>query len=191
MSLSVDLTKEEKQSIQFNEKVHLQYIQSLQKPSNASIETCMTEHMRMSGIYWGITSMAILGKEETMNLDKVVAFVLQCYHSNGGFSGNVNHDPHLLYTCHAILILAVCDALDKIDAIKTSEYVSSLQQVDGSFVGDQWGEVDTKFTYCALSVLAILKQMQLINQPLAMDYIQSCGNFDGGFGNIPGMYIYI
>lgn len=38
-------------------------------------------------------------------------------------------------------------------------YVSGLQQEDGSFFGDEWGEVDTRFSYCALSTMAILGQL--------------------------------
>lgn len=33
----------------------------------------------------------------------------------GGFGGNIDHDPHLLYTLSAVQILIVLDALDKID----------------------------------------------------------------------------
>ncbi len=35
-------------------------------------------------------------------------------------------------------------------------YVSSLQQPDGSFFGDQWGEVDNRFSFCAVACLALL-----------------------------------
>lgn len=41
--------------------------------------------------------------------------------------------------------------LELLDADKVAAYVRSLQQPDGSFVGDPWGEVDTRFTYCAAS----------------------------------------
>lgn len=37
--------------------------------------------------------------------------------------------------------------------------MSGLQQPDGSFFGDEWGEVDTRFSYCALSSMAILGQL--------------------------------
>ena len=37
--------------------------------------------------------------------------------------------------------------------------MSSLQQEDGSFFGDEWGEVDTRFSYCALSSMSILGQL--------------------------------
>lgn len=42
---------------------------------------------------------------------------------------------------------------------KVAGYVCSLQQPDGSFFGDEWGEVDTRFSYCALSSMAILGQL--------------------------------
>lgn len=34
-----------------------------------------------------------------------------------------------------------------------------LQQPDGSFFGDEWGEVDTRFSYCALSSMALVGQL--------------------------------
>lgn len=43
--------------------------------------------------------------------------------------------------------------------LKVAGYVCSLQQPDGSFFGDEWGEVDTRFSYCALSSMAILGQL--------------------------------
>lgn len=33
---------------------------------------------------------------------------------------------------------------------------AGLQQPDGSFSGDKWGEVDTRFSYCALSCCSLL-----------------------------------
>jgi hypothetical protein len=64
--------------------------------------------------------------------------------------------------------------------------VKSLQQPDGSFFGDQWGEVDTRFSYCALSCLSLLGKLQVINVPKAVEFILTCKNFDGGFGSVPG-----
>jgi geranylgeranyl transferase type-2 subunit beta len=37
-----------------------------------------------------------------------------------------------------------------------TSFVISLQNPDGSFAGDKWGEIDTRFSYCALSTLSIL-----------------------------------
>ena len=43
----------------------------------------------------------------------------------------------------------------QLDEEKTVSYVAALQNADGSFRGDEWGEVDTRFTYCALCCLCI------------------------------------
>ena len=64
--------------------------------------------------------------------------------------------------------------------------VAGLQQPDGSFAGDSWGEIDTRFTYCALNILWLLDRMDVIDVSKAASYISSCRNFDGGFGATPG-----
>jgi geranylgeranyl transferase type-2 subunit beta len=57
-----------------------------------------------------------------------------------------------------VQILALYDKLHLVDTHKVGAYVAGLQQADGSFEGDEWGEVDTRFTYCALSCLSILNR---------------------------------
>ncbi len=37
-------------------------------------------------------------------------------------------------------ILTIYDSVDAINVDKAVEYISSLQQQDGSFVGDKWGK---------------------------------------------------
>lgn len=64
--------------------------------------------------------------------------------------------------------------------------VKSLQQGDGSFTGDDFGEVDTRFSYCAVATLALLGQLDAIDRDRSLDYILKCRNFDGGFGVQPG-----
>ena len=75
------------------------------------------------------------------------------------FGGSVDHDPHMLYTLSAIQILALSNQLDRVNAVEVGKFISSLQQPDGSFFGDKWGEVDTRFSYCALSALSILGRL--------------------------------
>jgi len=56
----------------------------------------------------------------------------------------------------AFQILALYDAFDSILVDSVVSYVSGLQQNDGSFFGDKWGEVDTRFSFCAVACLALL-----------------------------------
>lgn len=120
---------------------------------------------------------------------EVKRFVKACQHSNGGVSASEGHDPHMLYTLSAVQVLAIMDALDEsiLDLDRLVEYVSSLQQADGSFWGDKWGEVDIRFSFCAIATLSILKRLDRIDLNAAIEFVLSCQNaIDGGFGSRPG-----
>ena len=49
-------------------------------------------------------------------------------------------------------------------------YVKSLQQEDGSFAMDKWGEIDTRFSFCAVATLALLGHLDSIN----LDTVSYC-----------------
>eukprot|EP00898_Chlorokybus_atmophyticus_P008261 jgi/Chlat1/8436/Chrsp80S07848 len=178
---------------------HGDYIKSLDK-DRESYEYAATEHLRMSGVYWGLTAMAVLGRLDEMDADSLLPWLTRCQHPSGGFSASEGHDPHILYTLSAVQILALYDKLDTADAMKIAKYVASLQRPDGSFAGDEWGEIDTRqegvcaqvcvigvlFSYCAVLCLSILNKLDAIDMLAAMDYVVACMNFDGGFGCTPG-----
>lgn len=46
-----------------------------------------------------------------------------CLIYSGGFSGNVGHDPHILYTLSAVQVLALFDKLDLIDVDKVTNCI--------------------------------------------------------------------
>lgn len=65
----------------------------------------MTEFLRVSGIYWGLTAMDLIGQLERMNKQQVLEYVISCHDAEtGGFSPAVRHDPHLLYTLSAVQV---------------------------------------------------------------------------------------
>lgn len=213
-------------SNQFHDALHTKYITTLGDKLDAptSYEGAVTEHLRMSGVYWSLAALSLLRSSEevdaSMGLTKpragddrtaIVDWVFSCYDSkSGGFGGNCSgecaHDAHLLYTLSALQILAMADRLhdDRLDKDAVVKFVCGLQNDDGSFSGDKWGEIDTRFTYCAFSCLALLGRLSLpewghetanvmnesgdtIDIKKAIRYIISCRNsFDGGFGAVPG-----
>eukprot|EP00966_Prymnesium_polylepis_P322178 7378447-Prymnesium_polylepis.2 len=166
-------------------EAHRAYIKRVSDDSG-SYEYAVSEHLRMSGIYWAASALYLLGALEDLDRDGIIAFVLKCQHECGGFGGNVDHDPHLLYTLSAVQILCLFDALDRLDADRVLAYVRGLQQPDGSFFGDEWGEVDTRFSYCALCCASILGRLPDIDVPGAVRFVRACENFDGGYGCVPG-----
>jgi hypothetical protein len=43
------------------------------------------EHLRMNGAYWGLTTLDLLGKLDTVDVDEVVSWVMECHHFSGFF----------------------------------------------------------------------------------------------------------
>ncbi|XP_043942769.1 geranylgeranyl transferase type-2 subunit beta [Protopterus annectens] len=164
---------------------HADYIASYGSKKD-DYEYCMSEYLRMSGVYWGLTVMDLMGQLHRMNKDEILEFVKPCQHECGGISASIGHDPHLLYTLSAVQILTLYNSLHVIDVDKVVEYVKSLQQPDGSFAGDQWGEIDTRFSFCAVATLALLGRLDAVDIDKAVEFVLSCMNFDGGFGCRPG-----
>lgn len=79
-----------------------------------SQEYTLSEYLRMSGIYWGLTVMDLMGQLHRMNLQEIIDFIKACQHDCGGFSASIGHDPHLLYTLSAV-------------QVKSSEIIESLK----------------------------------------------------------------
>jgi len=182
------MTETSLSNIPFYANKHIAYIKKIAN-DKGSFEYYVTQQFRMSGVYWGLTALAVMGRDlnDELNIPEIVDWVLSCQHENGGFSADIGHDPHILYTLSAIQILVLCKSLDRIDRVKIGRFVSSLQQPDGSFFGDKWGEVDTRFSYCSASALSLLGLLnaEYINIPSAVTFIGRCRNFDGGFGAVP------
>ncbi|KAK3004459.1 hypothetical protein RJ639_019270 [Escallonia herrerae] len=165
------------------EKINFLSIPQTARQRKDDFESVVMEHLRINGAYWGLTTLDILGKIETVNIDEVVSWVMKCQHGSGGFGGNIGHDAHVLYTLSAVQILALFDKMNVLDIDKVS---NCLQNEDGSFSGDMWGEVDTRFSYVAMCCLSLLRRLDMINVEKAVKYIVSCKNLDGGFRCTPG-----
>lgn len=67
-------------------------------------EYTLSEYLRMSGIYWGLTVMDLMGQLPRMNRQEIIDFIKSCQHECGGLSASIGHDPHLLYTLSAVQV---------------------------------------------------------------------------------------
>lgn len=61
-----------------------------------------------------------------------------------------------------------------------------MQLPDGSFQGDQYGEVDSRFVFTAIQALSLLDKLEKVDTEKTVQWIMKCRNFDGGFGLVPG-----
>ncbi|KAG5493379.1 hypothetical protein GH5_02125 [Leishmania sp. Ghana 2012 LV757] len=160
--------------------LHLRFVHQLDDNTKWN-----AQHLKMNGVYWGLSALVLLHRLDYKS-DDVVDFVLSCYNSDGGFGGNTDMDSHLLYTMSAVQLLCMFDAVARIDVELTARWIASMQLPDGSFQGDEWGEVDTRFSYIALNCLRLLGRCDCIDMEAAVQYVLRCQNWDGGFGVSPG-----
>lgn len=94
--------------------LHVKYIQSLDTRQE-DLEYWLTEHLRVNGLYWGLTALDLMNEIDALPREQVIKYLANQQHSNGGFGGHTHHDPHILYTLSAIQVLVTYDALDAID----------------------------------------------------------------------------
>ena len=169
----------------------------------------MTEHLRLNGLYWGLTSLYLLGNPDALPRQETINYVLSCQNENGGFGAAPGHDAHMLSTVSAVQILAMVDAFAELevrgkggcnsvakciclmvvafDSDYRSTVIAGLQdEASGTFAGDEWGETDTRFLYAALNALSLLNSLSLVNLDKAVAHVQACANFDGAYGVKPG-----
>jgi geranylgeranyl transferase type-2 subunit beta len=128
--------------------------------AKTSYEGAVTEHLKLSGMYWSIAALQILIPDPTefqqalqqmqqnnptntnTNNHSIVDWVWSCYDERrGGFGGNTGHPAHLLYTLSALQILAMVQPTFRNDPTlqkhrtKIIQFIRSLQQPNGSFCG--------------------------------------------------------
>ncbi|CAL9729801.1 geranylgeranyl transferase type-2 subunit beta [Monosporozyma unispora] len=170
---------------------HIEYVKSLDSKTE-TLEYWLSEHLRLNGVYWGLTALCILDSKDTFKKEDVVDFVMSCWNDKtGGFGPFPRHDAHLLATLSGLQILLTFNSIELITKNEQKleqilQFIRGNQLEDGSFQGDRFGEVDARFSYNALSSLSILGRLtpEVVNPAVA--HILKCLNFDGGFGLCPG-----
>jgi len=172
----------------FARERHEHYLKHLDDDKE-SLEYMMSEHLRMGGVYWGVSAMALLRchEDDTQRRDDVIDWILKCGDAAcpGGFGPNIGHDADITATHYALLVLSIYGAVDRLDRDSFVKYIAGLQRNDGAFMGDRWGEVDVRFAYCALSALTILDAIDEVDVDACVQWLLRCLNYDGAFGPVP------
>ena len=97
-----------------------------------SMEAVASEHLRLSGVYWGLACCALLRAPADALGDPgaLGAWVRSCGVRSGegcrllGFAAAPGHDAHLLYTLSALQVLALLGELADVDADAVAAYVA-------------------------------------------------------------------
>merc|ERR1719162_2854197 len=72
---------------------HKHYLEHLDDKKD-TLEYMMSEHLRMGGVYWGVSALSLFKTLETSRRDEIIEWILSCSDTSGrgGFSPNVGHD---------------------------------------------------------------------------------------------------
>jgi geranylgeranyl transferase type-2 subunit beta len=97
--------------------LHVKYIQCLDKRQD-ELEYWLTEHLRLNGIYWGLTALDLMNHIDALPREEVISYVKSLQQSSGGFSAHTGHDTHITCTLSAVQVLITLDALEVIDVDK-------------------------------------------------------------------------
>lgn len=70
---------------EFFEEKHVKYIKQVASDTK-SFGFIVSQHLRMSGIYWGLTALSVLGIDiiEVMDTATIVDWVMSCQDDTGG-----------------------------------------------------------------------------------------------------------
>lgn len=56
----------------------------LRQKDQDSLSYLFTEHLRMNGVYWGLTALAFMGRMDALPRDEMVRWVMSCWHEDVG-----------------------------------------------------------------------------------------------------------
>ena len=76
----------------------------LKMATDRGFEWTMSEYLRMSGIYWSLTALHIIGEHDKLPRAELVNFVKSCQMESGGFCPAPGHHESIVYT------LSVCQS---------------------------------------------------------------------------------
>lgn len=71
--------------MEFYREKHVEYVRKISADTE-SFEYLVSQHLRMSGVYWGLTALTILGediKKEAFS-ETMVAWIMSCYDDQSG-----------------------------------------------------------------------------------------------------------
>jgi geranylgeranyl transferase type-2 subunit beta len=69
--------------MKLHKEKHQEFIRNHDKCKDTDLAYWMTEHLRVSGYYWGLTSMALLSSLDEMPKEDILQYILSCQHPTG------------------------------------------------------------------------------------------------------------
>jgi geranylgeranyl transferase type-2 subunit beta len=55
-------------------------------PQKKDLAYHLTEHLRVNGVYWGLTALCIMGHNDALPKEEMIEYVLSCWDDEAGTS---------------------------------------------------------------------------------------------------------
>ena len=115
-------------------------------------------------MYWGLTAAALIYQEDKRNneqrgRDEIHKRVLRRKILSVRRRSRTRRTRviHVKRDSDFRVVRLLAGTVERTKSEENMQAISKLQnKEDGSFAGDEWGEVDTRFSYCAFSALSLL-----------------------------------
>ena len=118
---------DQEKAIPFVRELHKAYLLALDSTKDSdAIGHYTNEHLKLPGAYWCIGSLSLLNEIPQERKKEISKFIKACQCENGGFGGNIGHDPGVVTTLYALLVLSMLDELEGVNLEKTAKFVASL-----------------------------------------------------------------
>lgn len=136
---------------------HVEYIRKIIKERD--ILYFLTEQDRVATLFWAMNSLRIL-KDPFFEEMKpfAIKYLISCLKMDGGFGPTKEYTSNLVSTFHALQIFFIMNV--PFYSCKTVEFICSLQNSEGAFMNDRFGELDTRIDCCAILSLHLLSIMK-------------------------------
>ena len=156
---------------------------------------------RIMALYFCCSGLDILGAlDEIKDKQALIEWIYlqQCEEGGfigGGFTPRNKQDAaenfrqgHVTMTYTALATLALLgDDLSRVNRAKTVQWLSTLQNEDGSFQAVRAGsETDVRFVFSAAAICFMLQDYSGVDIPKAQKFLLSVQSHDGGVGMLPG-----
>lgn len=170
---------------------HIKYLEASLRSLSSNYE-CL-DSSRPWMVYWILNAAHLLNFRFPDDLlTRVIAFLIKCRSSSGGFAGGPGQIAHLATTyaaCNALCIIGTPSAYDAIDKPSLLQFLNAVRDDEtGAFRMHVDGEIDVRGAYCAVAVAKLVNITHAIEEKLfrgTVDWIVSCQTYEGGMGGVP------
>lgn len=136
---------------------HVEYIKRTMATKNMLYY--LADPIRLSTVYWATNSLKLLQDDHLGELrPSVVSLVKSCLNEDGGFGGRAGYPSTVMSTFTALQVLYLHDTV--YFSQDTVDYILHMQDSDGGFANDEYGEKDTRLDCCAVLSLHLLSIMR-------------------------------